>query len=91
MTQLNAATRLMSSAADEIAQDLKDGRYVVVEGQGKRWMAVKFPNGRYGVIDSQAPGTHNKIRAAGLAEETAVQAVKEANATHKFHPTMAMR
>jgi hypothetical protein len=91
MTQLNAATRLVADAMREIERDLQRGRYKVVEGQGQRWMAVQFPNGRYGVIDSQVTGTHNKIRATGLCEEQALHAVKSANAQQKFHPTMTMK
>ena len=91
MIELNAGTRLVADAKSDIAKAVQAGKYVIVEGQGHRWMAVKFPNGRYGIIDSQAPGENNAIRAAGLDEGVAIKAVKEANSTGKYHPAMSMR
>lgn len=70
-------------------EQIRTGRYRVVAGEGQRWLAVQFPNGRYGVLDMEAPGSN--MRAAGLTEATAVGAVTEANATGRFHPTMTMR
>lgn len=91
MQKINAAMRLVADAKGEIEQDLRAGKYKAVTDKNLRWFAVEFPNGRFGVIDSEAPGTHNKIRASGLARETAIQAAEEANAKNKFHPTMTMR
>jgi hypothetical protein len=73
MTQINAAARLMATA------------HKVVEGEGQRWNAVQFPNGRFGVIDTQR---ENGTLAAGLDEADAIEAVKIANANHKWHPTL---
>jgi hypothetical protein len=91
MVQLNAAVRLTADAKAEIEQDVKAGKYKIIHGEGKRWMAVEFANGRFGVIDSEAPGTHNKIRASGLGRETAIHAVDDANAKHKFNPVTTLR
>lgn len=101
MVQLNAAARLVATAtgvtADEgiadkahAEQQIKSGRYKVVEGEGQRWLAVKFPNGRFGVLDMGVTGQASPMRAAGLDEKTARKAVNEANRTGKYHPALTM-
>lgn len=94
MTQVNAITRLVADFEDEHAakSEVGKGRYKVVEGEGQRWMAVQFKNGRFGVIDCQRPGYNEPTcLAAGLDEKDAVRAVRTANSTGKWHPTLAMR
>jgi hypothetical protein len=79
MQQLNAAARLVAH------------QHKIVEGEGQRWNAVQFPNGRFGVIDTQHPSGSESIQAAGLDHEDAVRAVQTANKTGKWHPTLTMK
>lgn len=67
---------------------IQTGVYAVVAGEGQRWLAVRFQNGRFGVLDLGLP--HSNIRAAGLDEATAVNAVNAANEAGRFHPTMVL-
>lgn len=94
MTQLNAATRLV--ATDEGIADkaytekkIREGTYKIVEGKGQRFMAAQVPNGRFVVLDMEREGSN--LLAAGLDREDAVRAVKIANKTGKWHPTLPMK
>lgn len=54
----------------------------IVAGEGRRWTAWKFPNGRFGVKDS---ARECQTLAAGLDEADAVEAVKIANDNDRWH------
>jgi hypothetical protein len=57
----------------------------IVAGEGRRWTAWKFPNGRFGVKDSER---QCQTLAAGLDEVDAVEAVNIANDNDRWHPTL---
>jgi hypothetical protein len=93
MQQLNAATRL--EAMDEGVADraytekkIKDGTYRIVEGEGQRFRAAQVPNGRFVCLDMERDGSN--LLAVGLDQSKAVSAVRTANKTGKWHPTLAM-
>lgn len=56
----------------------------IVAGEGERWIALQFPNGRFGVKDRQ----RGQYLAAGLDEADAVEAVKIANNNGRWHPAL---
>jgi hypothetical protein len=95
MIQLNAAARLTASDDEGIAdrayteKKIMDGTYRVVEGKGQRWMAAQVPNGRFVVLDMERDGSN--LLASGLDRSAAVNAVKIANRTGKWHPTLTMQ
>lgn len=91
MQELNAAARLM--AADEgiankahYEQKIRSGEIKVVEGAGQRYQAVKFRNGRFGVLDMGVTGDRSPLMAAGLDEAKAKQAAQKGNKEGKLHP-----
>ncbi len=57
----------------------------IVAGEGRRWSAWKFPNGRFGVKDSER---HCQTLASGLDEADAVEAVNIANDNARWHPAL---
>jgi hypothetical protein len=54
----------------------------IVAGAGRRWTAWQFPNGRFGVKDSER---ECQTLAAGLNETDAVEAVNIANDNDRWH------
>jgi hypothetical protein len=54
----------------------------IVAGAGLRWTAWQFPNGRFGVKDSER---ECQTLAAGLNETDAVEAVNIANDNDRWH------
>jgi hypothetical protein len=92
--ELNAAQRLVASdegIADRAYTEKKimDGTYKIVEGRGQRWMAAQVPNGRFVVLDMEREGSN--LLATGLDRDAAVSAVKIANKTGQWHPTLTMK
>lgn len=57
----------------------------IVADEGKRFTAWQFPNGRYGVKDSQRAC---QTLAAGLDREDAIESVAIANKSGKWHPAL---
>ncbi len=57
----------------------------IVAGAGQRWTAWQFPNGRFGVKDTER---QCQTLAAGLDEADAVEAVQIANDNGRWHPTL---
>ncbi len=94
MTQINAAARLVADVEDEhqAKRDVHIGRYKIVEGEGQRFWAVQFKNGRFGVIDSQRPGSNEPVAlASGLDERDARRAAQTANKEGRWHPALALK
>jgi hypothetical protein len=92
MDIINAATRLVADHEDEAKRDTHLGRYKIVDGEGQRFWAVQFKNGRFGVLDSKRPGSHEPVPlASGLDEKHARLATKTANRDGKWHPTLGLQ
>jgi len=89
-----AATRILADVQDEqeAKSEIHRGRYKIVEGEGQRFWAVQFKNGRFGVVDSQRPGYSEPTPlATGLDEKDARRATKTANHDRKWHPALALK
>jgi len=88
MIERNVTPVVDEGVADRAYTERKiaDGTYKVVEGEGLRFMAVTFPNGRFGILDMERAGSN--LMAAGLDEADSVGAVVIANANGKYNATL---